>query len=95
MLYDLNVFALEVTVGAAFKDLYRKRFNQDPPIYSDCGYDALMILAEATERTAGTPAAVKDLLNSAGGLTGVSGPITFDGQGDVRGGVFEISKIES
>jgi branched-chain amino acid transport system substrate-binding protein len=88
-----EVFALEVTVGAAFKELYRKRFNQEPPIYSDCGYDALMLLAEATQRTTGTPAAVRELFNSGGELTGVSGPIIFDGQGDLRGGVFQISKV--
>jgi branched-chain amino acid transport system substrate-binding protein len=88
-----DVFAIEVTVGESFKRLYRARFNQDPPIYSDCGYDALMILAEATERSAGTPAAVKALFKSGGELTGASGPIHFDSQGDLRGGVFQISKV--
>jgi len=88
-----DVFALEVTVGEPFKELYRKRVSQDPPIYSDCGYDALMVLAEAAERTTGAPSAMKELLNSGQPLKGVSGEIAFDGQGDLRGGTFQVSKI--
>ena len=85
-----SVFAIGLTVGADFTKRYRSRFGKEPNLYSDRGYDALMILAEAIEKTDGSPKAVRSFLNSGTQFSGVSGLIKFDSHGDVESGDYQI-----
>jgi branched-chain amino acid transport system substrate-binding protein len=87
-----NVFAIGLSVGADFTKRYKARFGEEPNLYSDRGYDALMILAEAIEKTDGSPKAVRSFLNSGTQFSGVSGLIKFDSHGDVESGDYQIVK---
>ncbi|WKZ57586.1 MAG: penicillin-binding protein activator [Bdellovibrionota bacterium] len=87
-----DVFAIGLTVSSDFKMRYMARFGEQPSLYSDRGYDALMILAEATERTDGSQNAVRSFLNSGVEFSGVSGKIKFDNRGDVGAGDYQVFK---
>src|SRR5258708_4757268 len=71
---------------------YRARFKgpdgkpKDPGLVSDTAYDALHLIAQAINRTDGSPGAVSEwLLQNVKGYPGASGPTTFSGIGDVQG----------
>ncbi len=85
-----DVYALGLTVSPEFEDRYRARFGEAPSLYADRGYDALMVLAYATERTDGTASAVRAYLKSQHEYQGVIGPIAFDERGDVKTGHYQI-----
>lgn len=87
-----NVFAIGLTVGPDFRKRYSARFGKEPNLYADRGYDALMILAEAVERTDMSPKTVRSFLSSGVQFSGVSGGIKFDNHGDVESGEYQIVK---
>lgn len=89
-----NVFAIGLTVGSDFTKRYKARFGEEPNLYSDRGYDALMVLAEATEKTDGSPKAVRNFLSSGVDFFGVSGKFKFDEHGDVGSGDYQIVKAD-
>jgi branched-chain amino acid transport system substrate-binding protein len=88
-----DVFSIGLTVGADFQKRFADRFGEPPSLYSDRGYDALMILAEAIERTDGSPKAVRNFLESGAEFSGVSGKIKFDTQGDVGSGDYRVVRV--
>jgi len=69
-----------------FKSRYESTYRVPWPGIGSCArvaYDDVMLLAEGMRRTEGTPTAVKDFLYSLRDYPGMSGPITFDSNGDL------------
>jgi branched-chain amino acid transport system substrate-binding protein len=64
---------------------YRKRFGQEPEIYSARAFDALMVLAEAMKKCADPTDTdcVKDQLYGSPAYAGASGTVKFDRNGDI------------
>lgn len=89
-----DVFAIVLAVKSAsdFRARFETRFGEAPGLYSDRGYDALMVLAHASERTDGSPELIRKYLSSNFDYAGASGQIAFDKQGDVRTGQYQIVK---
>jgi branched-chain amino acid transport system substrate-binding protein len=62
----------------AFRDSYRKKFNQEPGPYSALSYDGMNLLADAIKR-AGTAdkSAILNALKETKEFKGIAGPISF------------------
>ena len=80
--------------GTDFVAKYKAKFNQDVQIYSPYSYDAVYVIAEAikaagsAERAAITAAVPKT------NYAGVTGQITFDEKGDIKGGAISMFKVK-
>lgn len=85
-----NVFVSSLGISPTFSNLYYKKFKEAPQIYSDRGYDALMILAKVVFQTTGSPSEVMELLSKNFDYDGLSGRIRFDQAGDVIDGAYSI-----
>jgi len=75
-----------------FRQAYLAKFNTEPEVFCDTIYDATKLILDACAKT-GTddPAKVREALLSLGrDYEGVSGRLTFDGQGDRISGVYEL-----
>jgi branched-chain amino acid transport system substrate-binding protein len=76
--------------GAAFRAQFKQRFGNDIHVYAPYAYDAATAIIEAM-RAAGSvepakyQAALKTLKHQ-----GVSGPVAFDGKGDIVGGTVTV-----
>ena len=80
--------------GEEFKTKYKAKFNQDVQIYSPYSYDAVYVIAEAIKR-AGGPEKAKVVAEVAKtNHPGVTGQITFDDKGDIKGGAISIFKVK-
>ncbi len=88
-----DVYAVGLAVSPEFEVRYRARFGQPPSPFADRGYDALMVLAYANQRTDGSASAVLANLKSGSEYEGVIGPITFDESGDVKTGRYQIIDV--
>ncbi len=65
---------------------YKKKYQQEPNMSAAQGYDSMMILAEAIERTGSTVSpAVSSTLHYMPPFVGVTGLHAFDESGDVQG----------
>ena len=73
----------------AFGAAYEAAHGEKPGLTSDTAYDAAMVALEAAaalqaEGTAPSGPALRDRIGATDGLSGVSGTITFDANGDVQ-----------
>lgn len=70
--------------GPAFKDKYKKRFNQDPDVYAASFYDGMMMYADAMQKANSIePAKVSAELHK-GSFKGVAGTYAFDEKGNMK-----------
>jgi branched-chain amino acid transport system substrate-binding protein len=68
-----------------FVQAYKAKYNETPDIYAAHGYDAMKVVAAATEDRAPLAREVKDgLRDEIKEFPGVTGSIQFDEKGDVR-----------
>jgi len=70
--------------GPAFKDKYKKRFNQDPDVYAASFYDGMMMFAEAMKKANTTDAAAVGAEIAKGSYKGVAGTYAFDDKGNMK-----------
>ena len=76
--------------GAAFRDLYKKRFNGEVQLYAPYAYDAAMAIVKAMEK-AGSPEPSKYLPELKKiSFSGVTGNVAFDDKGDIKEGAVTI-----
>ena len=77
---------LEDSTTAEFRARYEERFNEPWPGMISCtsvAYDDVMLLSEAFKEVGTDPEKVKDWLAQVANYPGVSGPLTFDENGDL------------
>jgi branched-chain amino acid transport system substrate-binding protein len=70
--------------GPAFKDKYKKRFNQDPDVYAASFYDGMMMFAEAMKKANTIDAAKVGAEIAKGAYKGVAGTYAFDDKGNMK-----------
>lgn len=71
-------------MGPAFKDKYKKRFNQNPDVYAASFYDAAMLYAEAMKKSDSLdPAKVGAEIHKLS-YKGVAGTYAFDEKGNMK-----------
>ncbi len=80
--------------GEEFKTKYKAKFNQDVQIYSPYSYDAVYVIAEAMKRAGGPDKAklVEEVAKT--NHAGVTGQITFDEKGDIKGGAISVFQVK-
>jgi branched-chain amino acid transport system substrate-binding protein len=95
--YYTNVIAdPRVTADvAALAKRYLARFGEEPTLYMTEAYDATGLILDAIRRAGPRPtrAAVRDAVAATRGYQGVSGPITFDANGDAENRRIGLYKI--
>jgi branched-chain amino acid transport system substrate-binding protein len=79
--------------GPEFIEKYKKRFNADVQIYSPYSYDAVFIVADAIKRAGKVDRAAITAAMPATNYTGLTGQITFDEKGDVKGAAISMFKV--
>jgi branched-chain amino acid transport system substrate-binding protein len=62
---------------------YKKRYNENPSVYSANAYDAVMLVVEAFRSANTKPEDIRDFLYGIKSYPGASGEITFDKDGEV------------
>ncbi len=84
--------APKVTGTADFVSAYKAEYGEDPGIFVAEAYDATMLIGKAVMEAGSTDGAdVKAALPTVGNnYQGVSGTITFDSNGDILGGSYDI-----
>ncbi len=81
---------------ASFVSNYQQKFNQLPNRNAAQGYDALYLLAHVIKTTGSTvPTEMADTLHSVTDWVGVTGPHTFDADGDVHGKPMILKKVQN
>jgi ABC-type branched-subunit amino acid transport system substrate-binding protein len=70
--------------GPAFKDKYKKRFNQDPDVYAASFYDGMMMYADAMKKANSVEPAKVGAEIAKGSFKGVAGTYAFDEKGDMK-----------
>lgn len=71
----------------------RERSPDLPTRYSDLGYDALRLIAKATEATDGSADAIQKYLASGVKTTGLLHDVSFNSDGDVNEGEFQMFQV--
>ena len=70
----------------AFQEAFKKKFNEEPTIWSDFAYDTMMLVAKAIEKGGYTSDGIqKALFEVADGYVGPSGAKKFDEHGIAQG----------
>ncbi|GGX15934.1 branched chain amino acid ABC transporter substrate-binding protein [Pigmentiphaga litoralis] len=78
------------TTMDAFRAKYKKRFNGDVQLYAPYVYDAMMVMVEAMKKAnSADPAKYGPELYKIS-YKGVTGPITFDKNGDIKNGALTL-----
>lgn len=80
--------------GEEFKNKYKTRFNQDVQVYSPYSYDAVYVIADAIKRAGKADRAAVTAAMPATNLPGLTGTISFDEKGDIKGGAISMFKIK-
>jgi len=70
--------------GPAFKDKYKKRFNQDPDVYAASFYDGMLMFADAMKKANSIDAAKVGAEIAKGSYKGVAGTYAFDDKGNMK-----------
>ena len=81
--------------GKAFSDKYKGKYNMEIQIYAPYAYDAANILIEAMKKAGSSDPA--KYLPALAGITykGVTGNITFDEKGDIKGGSISLYQVKN
>ena len=80
--------------GEEFKAKYKAKFNQDVQVYSPYSYDAVYVLADAIKRAGQADRASITAAMPATNYPGLTGTITFDEKGDIKGGAISMFKVK-
>ena len=81
--------------GAAFRDLYKKRFGGEVQLYAPYAYDAAMAIAKAMEKAASVePAKYLPELHAIS-FDGVTGNVAFDDKGDIKEGAVTMYQFRN
>jgi branched-chain amino acid transport system substrate-binding protein len=80
--------------GEEFKSKYKAKFNQDVQIYSPYSYDAVYVIADAIKRAGSADKAAIIAAMPATNYTGVTGTISFDEKGDIKGGAISMFAVK-
>ena len=75
----------------AFYDAFVERFNRHPTFAAGYGYEAVMVLANALEKTDGNKEGLAEALLETKNFPGVHGSITLDAFGDVERTLYLIT----
>ncbi len=70
--------------GPAFKEKYKKRFNQDPDVYAASFYDGVMMYADAMKKSNSIDPAKVGAEIYKGTYKGVAGTYSFDDKGNMK-----------
>lgn len=84
----------QLAKGPEFITKYKARFNQDVQVYSPYSYDAVFVIAEAMKRANSTDRAAITAAMPATNYTGVTGTISFDEKGDIKGGAISMFAVK-
>lgn len=74
----------KAAAGPAFKDKYKKRFNQDPDVYAASFYDGMMMYADAMKKSNSIEPAKVSAEIVKGTFKGVAGTYAFDDKGNMK-----------
>ncbi len=74
----------KVANGPAFKEKYKKRFNQDPDVYAASFYDQLLFIAEAMQKAGSTNVAKVGAEMYKLTHKGVAGTYSYDDEGNMK-----------
>jgi branched-chain amino acid transport system substrate-binding protein len=80
--------------GADFVAKYKAKFNQDVQIYSPYSYDAVYVIAEAIKAAGSAERAAITAAIPKTNYGGVTGQITFDEKGDIKGGAISMFRVK-
>ena len=80
--------------GTDFLAKYKAKFNQDVQIYSPYSYDAVYVIAEAIKAAGSAERAAITAAIPKTNYAGVTGQITFDEKGDIKGGAISMFKVK-
>jgi branched-chain amino acid transport system substrate-binding protein len=80
--------------GEEFKSKYKAKFNTDVQIYSPYSYDAVYVIADAIKRAGKAERAAITAVMPATNYSGVTGTISFDEKGDIKGGAISMFKVK-
>lgn len=81
--------------GTAFQQRFKKRFNTDVQLYSPYSYDATMAIVEAMKvANSIEPAKYLAALKTVN-FAGVTGPVAFDKNGDIKNAVVTIFNYQA
>ena len=75
--------ATEDTLFSNFQTRFKSAFETEPGVFAMHAYDAMNMLAMAIKKAGNNADKIRDYLYSVQGYKGVSGPISFDENGDV------------
>src|SRR5476651_1124025 len=70
--------------GPAFKAKFKRRYQQDADVYAAAYYDAVMLYAQAMQKTNSVDPAKVGAAITAGSYKGVAGNYAFDAHGDMK-----------
>ena len=80
----------------AFKKKFKEKFGVDVQIYAPYVYDSVKIMVAAMVKAGSSdPAKYLPVLAATKDYPGVTGPITFDEKGDIKGGALTLRTIKS
>lgn len=74
----------KAAAGPAFKDKYKKRFNQDPDVYAASFYDGMMMYADAMKKSNSIEPSKVSAEIFKGAFKGVAGTYAFDEKGNMK-----------
>jgi branched-chain amino acid transport system substrate-binding protein len=80
--------------GSDFVAKYKAKFNQDVQIYSPYSYDAVYVIAEAIKAAGSAERAAITAAIPKTNYGGVTGQITFDEKGDIKGGAISMFRVK-
>jgi len=80
----------------AFKAKFKTKFNQDVQIYAPYVYDAVNVMVDAMVKAGSSdPAKYLPVLAKTTNYQGVTGPISFDEKGDIKGGALTLKTFRA
>ena len=79
--------------GADFKAKYKAKFGTDVEVYSPYSYDAVYVIADAIKRAGKDDKASILAAMPATSYPGLTGTISFDEKGDVKGGAISVFNV--
>ncbi|HEU0204932.1 MAG TPA: branched-chain amino acid ABC transporter substrate-binding protein [Burkholderiaceae bacterium] len=80
--------------GADFVAKYKAKFNTDVQLYAPYSFDAVHVIAEAIKRAGSVEPAKITAAMPATNYSGVTGQITFDEKGDIKGGAISMFQVK-
>lgn len=87
-----NLYKITPESDGSFTKAYEARYGKVPSTFTDRGYDALMILVDAIQNKGDSE--LKDYLHTKTNYKGYAAQYSFDKNGDVKGGVWQLLPIK-